>query len=141
MGKRWCSTAIARVTKRRRWIKCAAFLSFTRVPVTEKTGSIGKDRSGFVKHRRTRWSARERRRQVVREGRRTPRRARSGTGKAGPVRQAGEEGGKRTRAEGEEDRRVQRAEGKRAEGTGRQSRVIKPAATRPHDKAGGYKVN
>ena len=35
MGKRSCSIAIARVTKRRRWIKCAAFLSFTRVPVTE----------------------------------------------------------------------------------------------------------
>jgi hypothetical protein len=35
MGKRRCSIAIARVTKRRRWIKCAVFLSSTRVPVTE----------------------------------------------------------------------------------------------------------
>src|SRR5215216_2401695 len=110
-------------------------------------GSIGQDRSGFTKHRRTRGSARERHRQTVRKGRRTPRRARSGTGKAGPVRQAGEEGGKRTRAEGEEDRRDQRTEGKRvegkrvegkrAEGTGRQSRVISRATAA---LAGGYKA-
>ena len=50
-----------------------------------------------------------------------PRRARSGAGKAGPVRQAGEEGGKRASAEGEEDRRSQRAEGIGCEG-----RMIRP---------------